>query len=92
MTNPFGHLGNLTAGKAPIGVQGVIDYCDMMNAMHPNAPYIWRVGERMHEGEGRIVKCVEVIRKTSLRDAGPRIPGREARKLIESSTKAFEDA
>lgn len=56
----------------PIGVQGVQDYVDKMNREHPHSPYVWRVGERMHQSEQRIVKCVDVIRKSDLRHAGPR--------------------
>lgn len=91
MTNPLGKSTG-HASKAPIGVEGVQAYVEEMNRKHPHSPYIWRVGERMHEGEGRIVKCVEVIRKSELRNAGPRIGGRAAQKLIADTTKAFEDA
>lgn len=64
---------NIRGGKAPIGVHGVQDYVDKMNRDYPNAPYVWRVGERWHEFEQRMVKCVDVLLRSQLRNSGPRV-------------------
>lgn len=80
MTNPFGSVG--APSKAPIGDEGVIAYAEQMNREHPNAPYIWRAVDRWHEGEGRMVKFLEVIRKTALRNAGTRVTPAEMQEIL----------
>lgn len=85
MTNP---LGNFGFKNAPIGIEGVQSYVDMMNAQHPDAPYVWRVGSRSNS-EGQSVRCVEVIRKSDLRHQGPRVSSKEARRLL-SNLKLIE--
>lgn len=72
--------------SAPIGIEGVQSYVDSMNSQHPHAPYIWRVGSRMGS-EGHPVRCVEVVRKSELRNAGPRISGKAALRLVHEATE-----
>ena len=72
--------------SAPIGLEGVQSYVDMMNCQHPHAPYIWRVGSRMGR-EGQPVRCVEVVRKSELRTDAPRVSGKAALRLVHEATE-----
>lgn len=74
-------IDNNPASKLPIGDQGVRDYVDQMNRDHPNAPYIWRVGTRTNP-DGQTVRCVEAIRKSELRNAGPRVTPAEMQEIL----------
>lgn len=88
MTNPFGNVGSLS--NAPIGIEGVTAYCEDMNRRYPDAPYVWMVGTRTNP-DGGSVRFINPVRKTELRNSGPRMNPAETRKAIASHLKLVED-
>ena len=76
--------------SAPIGIEGVKAYCDEMNARHPDAPYVWMIGTRTN-ADGQSVRFVNPVRKSELRNRGPRMNPAETQRAIANHLKLVED-